>query len=308
MRTASGRIDPELPLHEQDLADLDVSFSDFVAGLGLSPAVRELAMVGLASIFGEEASALNTLHRVAVVGSLAGYLGSTGSQVIEQGTGALVEAMVADSAAEVRLSSPVARLRQGGGGVVAETAAGSVAARAAVIALPVNVLAGVEFDPALDPGKLAVSRETAAWEGVKVWAVARGVPPGSTSIGLAHGLDYVVGLEAVARGTLLVCFGPRAAEIDPADRDTVERAVRVHHPGAEVVACAGHDWVSDPWSRGAWAAFRPGQITRHGAALRRQEGRLAFAGADVAVRWPGNIEGAFESGVRVAAEISEIAL
>jgi len=141
---------------------------------------------------------------------------------------------------------------------------------------------------------------------VKVWAIVRGVEPGFSSIGLAHGLDFLAAVESVAGGTLVVCFGPQAADIDPGNREAVERAVLAHVPGAEVVACAGHDWSADPWARGAWTAYRPGQITRHGRALRSREGRLVFAGSDVAVRSPGNIEGGLESGFRAAAEVGAL--
>lgn len=167
-----------------------------------------------------------------------------------------------------------------------------------------NVLAHVEFDPALDTGRRAVSAETAAWMGAKVWAIVRDAPPGFSSVGLARGLDYVVTPDALPGGVLTVCFGPRADEIDGTDRDAVQRAIGAHLPGAEVVSCTTHDWTRDPYARGAWAAYRPSQITRHGAALRRREGRLVFAGGDISVRWPGNIEGAVESGLRAASEVA----
>lgn len=121
LRAAARRIDPEAPLEDQGLKDLDVSFDDFLDSLSLRPAVHELASAGLGSIFGDDASALNLLHRVAVVGSLTGYLASAGSQVIEGGTSTLVAAMLEDSGAYVQLSTPVQAIRQDGAGVVAET-------------------------------------------------------------------------------------------------------------------------------------------------------------------------------------------
>ena len=306
LRAAAARIDPEIPLENQGLDDLDVSFDDFLDSLSLRPAVRELASVGLGSIFGDDASALNLLHRVAVVGSLTGYLASAGSQVIEGGTSTLVAAMLEDSGAELRLSTPVTAIRHDASGVVAESEGERFRARAAVVAVPLGLLAHVEFDPPLDLGKSAVSAATAAWMGAKVWAIVKDAPPGFSSLGLAHGLDYVATLDAVPGGVLTVCFGPRADEIDGADRVAVQRAVGAHLPDAEVVACTTHDWTRDPYARGGWAAYRPGQITRYGAALRRREGRLVFAGGDIAVRWPGNIEGAVESGFRAASEVAEL--
>ena len=151
LRAAAARIDPEGALEEQQLDDLDVSFDDFLDALSLRPAVRELASAGLGSIFGDGASALNLLHRVAALGSLTGYLASAGSQVIEGGTSTLVAAMLEDSGAELRLSTPVTAIRHDATGVVAETESSGFRARAAVVAVPLNVLAHVDFDPALDP-------------------------------------------------------------------------------------------------------------------------------------------------------------
>ena len=49
-------------------------------------------------------------------------------------------------------------------------------------------------------------------------------------------------------------------------------------------------------------AFAPGQLTRHGPALRASHGRVHFAGADRSV-WPGTMEGAVADGERVAARL-----
>ena len=138
LRAASARIDANLPLDDQGLEDLDVSFDEFLDSLGLAPAVREIASVGLGSIFGDDRSALNVLKRVAVVGSLTGYLASTASQVIEQGTSALVGAIAEDSGADVLLSSAVRRVEQDAGGVAVHTDGERHRARAAVVAVPLS--------------------------------------------------------------------------------------------------------------------------------------------------------------------------
>jgi len=54
------------------------------------------------------------------------------------------------------------------------------------------------------------------------------------------------------------------------------------------------------YARGTWAAYRPGQLTRFGAALHAPEGRMAFAGSDIATRWAGWMGGAIVSGKAAA--------
>ena len=70
-----------------------------------------------------------------------------------------------------------------------------------------------------------------------------------------------------------------------------------------MVATDAHDWNADEFSRGTWMAYRPGQVMRHASGLQRPEGRLAFAGSDLASGWAGWIDGAVESGHRAAFDV-----
>jgi monoamine oxidase len=63
-------------------------------------------------------------------------------------------------------------------------------------------------------------------------------------------------------------------------------------------------WKEDPWAGGAYAYFRPGEIMSVRPILARPEGRIHFAGEHTA-GWQGYMNGAVESGHRVAREIHE---
>jgi monoamine oxidase len=63
------------------------------------------------------------------------------------------------------------------------------------------------------------------------------------------------------------------------------------------------DWVADPWVRGSYAAFLPGQSARYMGVIKRQEGRIHFAGEHTSVEYQGFLEGAVRSGERCASEI-----
>jgi monoamine oxidase len=63
------------------------------------------------------------------------------------------------------------------------------------------------------------------------------------------------------------------------------------------------DWSADPWSRGSYAAFLPGQTTRYSGVIARAEGGVHFAGEHTSVPYQGFLEGAVESGERCAREI-----
>jgi monoamine oxidase len=62
-------------------------------------------------------------------------------------------------------------------------------------------------------------------------------------------------------------------------------------------------WDDDEWSRGAYAWFRPGQMTRYLPVIGKREGRVHFAG-DHTSSTPGWMEGALQSAERVVREVT----
>ena len=62
-------------------------------------------------------------------------------------------------------------------------------------------------------------------------------------------------------------------------------------------------WHEDPWARGAYAYFEPGQMTTLLPIAQRSEGRIHFAGEHTSA-WHGWMNGALESGNRAAAEVN----
>ena len=62
-------------------------------------------------------------------------------------------------------------------------------------------------------------------------------------------------------------------------------------------------WVADPWARGSYAAFLPGQYTHFYGFAGKPEGAIHFAGEHTATDNQGYLEGAVESGERAAGEI-----
>ena len=61
-------------------------------------------------------------------------------------------------------------------------------------------------------------------------------------------------------------------------------------------------WSTEPWTRGAFALYRPGQMTMLMPVLASAENGLHFAGEHTSI-WTGWMEGAFESAERAAREV-----
>ena len=100
-------------------------------------------------------------------------------------------------------------------------------------------------------------------------------------------------------------LGARIAYQTPAEReDTILEMMERIHPGMRenFEVSASHSWLTDPFSLGAGAEFRAGQMTAFEPYLSLPEGRIHFGG-DHTSPWNGWMNGALESGERVAAEI-----
>jgi monoamine oxidase len=76
--------------------------------------------------------------------------------------------------------------------------------------------------------------------------------------------------------------------------------MREHFEGG-VTKC----WDEDEWARGAFAFYRPGQFSSLRPHVARPEGRIYFAGEHTSVWIGGWMQGALESGNRVAREVNE---
>jgi monoamine oxidase len=180
---------------------------------------------------------------------------------------------------------------------------GVVAARRAVLTVPVGVWNDLDVTPPMNPAKRAVSAENHAGQGQKLWVLAHGVPADLCAFGWRTRLDHLGAMYETDRGTVLVGFAPGSSRVDVGDLDDVRTAVRELAPEAEVLEVVSHDWVGDPCSRGTWATYRPGQVTAYEREVGRPEGRLHLAGSLTGTRWRGFVDGAVESGLRVATEV-----
>jgi monoamine oxidase len=226
---------------------------------------------------------------------------------LKNGTADLINAILADSTAEVRVGSVVTSIVQRDDGVNIALADGTaVSGSAVVVTLPLNALNSIDVTPPLSAGKRAAAREGQVSRGVKVWVRARGRLAPFAAIAPADRPLQLMQLEYEVNGdSLIVCFGRDATAMDFTDRAAVEEVLRELLPDIDVVDVATHDWVADPYSRETWAMLRPGQLTGVMTELQRPEGRLLLAGADYANGWYGFIEGAIESGITAAATVHD---
>ena len=147
-----------------------------------------------------------------------------------------------------------------------------------------------------------------ASRGIKIFIHARGETVLQNSIRPGHPFGYLGTESFDGDGSqLMIGFGIDAARCDAGDLPAVQGELDRILPGYEVLAATAHDWLADEFSRGTWAIHRPGWYEHHHAAMQRPEGRIVFAGSDIANGWSGFIDGAIESGVRGASLAAALA-
>lgn len=220
---------------------------------------------------------------------------------IVEGMAGLANAMLGDAAVELLLSAQVRQVDNQAQGALVTLASGQrLQAREVICTVPVNCLTDIEFKPALSPAKNAASKVGYAGQGIKVYAHVR------QKIGVWLGLapypsPIIVAFTEEERddGTLLVLFVKPEA-FDPNDKAAVQAALHTLYPGLEVSAVMFHHWAQDPYAKGTWAFYRPGQMLENQDALRTGEGHVHFASGDTATGWHGFVDGALQSGIETA--------
>ena len=303
---------PYDPLFVNGLEKLDaMSAAEAIKRLKLPPVQNDLA-ISFAAINGhsapDQSSYLDQLRWFALGNyDLWRLWDNLARYRIQGGTRALIDRMQADSRAELKLSSPVATVVQGDGQVTVTTKAGTkFVARAVIVAVPLNCIVDIEFSPAVSATKLRVSRARHTGSGTKVYARIKGRKPIFTGHGTYEmPLNFLWTEYDDAESQLLVGFGASPGLLDINDDDAVLKAVRDYVPDAELIESFGYDWNRDPYARGTWCMYRPNVLTQDLSELQRPEGNVYFAGSDVANGWRGFIDGAIESGQRVAQQVAQ---
>ncbi len=300
------------PLFVSGSEKLDaISAAQAVAQLELHPTERDLAL-SLAAINGharaQDSSYLDQMRWIALgdfdvwnmFDNLARYR-------IRGGTKRLLNRIHKDSRAETRLNTPIRSVRQSQGQVVVTSTTGDTyQARRLIVAVPLNCLADIEFEPALNARKLRVSGERHTGSGTKLYAQIKGKKP----LFVGHGTEamplcFLWTEYDDADSQILVGFGTSYDLLDVNSEEAVVNAVRDYLPDAEVTDFYTYNWNIDPYAKGTWCMYRPNVLTQDFEALQQSESLIHFAGADIANGWRGFIDGAIESGLTSARAVAD---
>jgi len=289
---------------------------------------REIEALGqsvLRAVLGAETSEISLLHFLGFVNSNGGLMplvethGGFQQDRIVGGTQQIAERLAADlPRGTVRLNEPVTGIRHDHNGVMISAASQTWRARRAVVAAPLATLGNIEFLPALPPDRHALQTRVTMGHTVKVFVAYReafwrrqglsgqavgtsgwlsvvfdNTPPDGRIFAL---VGFVVG--SAARDFVGLPLAHRRQEI-------VDELVGFFGEAArEPIAYEDTDWSSERFSGGCpTGLFNIDTLSRFGDTLRAPVGRVHWAGTETARHCMGYMEGAVESGDRVAAEV-----
>lgn len=286
--------------------------------LGFAGALRSFFLAGPG-----ELSAI-----VAIEQLLHGNPGAVRLSRIAEGGDRLVAALAADLDGRIDAGHVVRRVaqRESSVTVTVEAPSGRRATRNAdyvVMTLPPPLLLEVEFSPALPDGTrraldtLAFGPATKTtmrfehpWWRRRSWPRAFGtnLPVGAVWDSSGPGRS-----GRHARPALLTLFAGGAASSQTqrlwnahGARGLLDELAWLGDSGDEPRGSVQVVWEDERWSRGAYAVFGPGFDPADQPLLSRAAGRVLFAGEHTSETFQGYMNGAVESGERVAAEIAAL--
>jgi monoamine oxidase len=216
----------------------------------------------------------------------------------------------------VRTGTAVSAVRQRSGTVQVTLADGkTLEVDDVVLATPPATWGRVSFDPPLPAAlaprmathvKFLVAVRTRFWKALKV-------SPESLTDGSVNMTWEATDRQRGDEGACLTVFaGSNAADIarEWPPQERVEKylsALEPLYPGIRTSLQGSRfiNWPSDPWTKGSYSCPAPGEIMAIGPLLHKGIDRLHFAGEHTSYAFGGYMEGALQSGARVAKQLAK---
>jgi monoamine oxidase len=298
-----------------------MTFTEFLGSQGASDDASALLGLGALGAFGDGAgtvSALVMLREIAHRGRVKQ------NYYIRGGTDLLPRAFASKLSEKIRYGAPVVGVEQDSNGVrVAYLHAGareSLSADRVVCAVPFSVLRRMKVSPDFTPEKRRAVEEmpytsvarTYLQTSHKFWLEEGLTGTATTDLSNMLVFDGAPG-QAPRRGVIEAYFaGPQARRLTAMREServlsTLALMEKVHpRIRREFEVGATKCWDEDEWARGAYAWYKPGQMSSLLPHVARPEGRIHFAGEHASSLF-GWMQGALESGNRAAREVNDAA-
>lgn len=217
------------------------------------------------------------------------------------------------------LNTPVLKLEQNEQFVKVFTQDDIYLAKNVIVAIPPVLASKIEYIPPLPTKRLKMLQSMVMGTVIKVhlaynkpfWRL-------QNFSGAAVGLDVPVSVvfdqspQDESKGILVgLIEADHAVALSAMDEQTRRQKIIdnfVHFFGAQAaqpIEYVEQDWIKEEWSEGGYVAHMPpGTMTTYGDCIREPYGRIHWAGTETATEWMGYLDGALQSGIRAAAELT----
>jgi len=316
--------DPYQPQTAENAARLDAqSAADWIGSLDVNPIVKKYFVTYIRSEYTcepESLSLLDLCRNAKMYYSTIGRLPS--SRVI--GGNDLIPRALADALPDVRLNAVAKSIRVMPDGVAVSYQQGdsylTIDSTFAILAVPLSTARLIEFDPPLPAAhanmvneisygaitKVLIQYRKRFWDKLD-WngRMCTDLPIGYTWHATSH-LESKDGILTVYTG------GEPGVKLSALSDDERMRVVvaeieKLFPRSSELIEhTATMAWLNESFTRASYMALAPGDVLKHWETLFKPVGRLFFAG-EHATPIQGFMEGAVESGQRVAREIIGVA-
>ncbi|KAL2808865.1 amine oxidase [Aspergillus granulosus] len=278
----------DIPQRERDLFESNINTFGSAPGkdIGFVEALRWFALGG---------------HTLNGVFEMAGIY-----KIGKGGMTSLASAILAEYTGDRLFNTVVAEIHQGAGGVELSTTSGrTLYGKGIISTIPLNCLRDITFSPPLSPLRQEAIAQGHINQGAKIHYKLRETLPGWFWTGDSKGdsnfvfafSDHNGTQPSGPSGTWCIGFGYNGKLTDKKDSQRILQQFKKDiNPDINVEAYATHDWMNDPFAKGAWACWGPNATSKYLAELQQSHGRVIFANADWADGWRGFVDGAIERG------------
>ena len=285
---------------EQALTYDSLSFEAWLQKQKVSERIYDLVkgvMEGYANILMADVSFLHALWWIARSGGVIRALQDGTKMTVTEGTQRISQALAKKFGEKVLLNNPVTSIEQDDATVKVSTKVGPFTAKYVIVAAPIGTLNQIDFYPAMPKDLQEMINTVEASKASAVVALLKSKKGIFSDIAINHKVfplawrdDQVKIKGLTLSDDLPEVEYPHALSSCFTDQQN------------SVAAWAMENWGSNPYSKGTYIVFKPGQLTNYGSLLRIPHNRIFFAGAERS-SWVNNMEGAVESGEQVADQI-----
>jgi monoamine oxidase len=306
--------DPANPQRCASAVELDrVSLADVANQAGLEELARLFHRRDSQGEFAAEPAEVSLLFvaQQRAISAASGADDVIRSHRVADGIDTLVGRMAAEVADVITIGETLLGVEHDTESVMVTTSHRRLRADHLVLACSLVPLRSVRFDPPL-PDLLQRAIHELGYGTVTKTAIQfadRQWPAGYATTETVSQRIYEPTVDQPGRAGVLMSYaggdgGRSLAEKPELERmHVIESDMRdVHETSALAIGGFSRAWSAEPRYGGSYAAYGPGQVTAFWEVLRQPHGRIWLAGEHAAT-WTGYLEGAVESGERVAGDI-----